>query len=461
MNTRDDRSNGNGGGGVPGHPAGDRWWRPWQAGMVRERSDVQVEKILDAVGRDRVDVHRGADGTVDYIRRLRLLTDVDAVDDVYRHLRRPAPPQSQRRSTRLQRLHRFDIDLEPDQTLDDVLDDLDQNVGTGTVTADYLLHVCTTWCGATEPHLTAATEPLDRNQDPAATGSGVRVSVVDTGLLPGVAQNTPWLTGVAGENEPGNIGHYRGHGTFIAGVVRAYAPSADVRVESVTTMGGTVFESDMVDGLIDALDFDPQVISFSGGTRTRANQPLKSFEMFYDEHLEARGGATAFVCAAGNDGDEGPFWPAAFDWAVGVGALDDDHDTVAGYSNRGGWVDVYALGTDIVNAYPNGAYTYQEPPDSRRPPATFTNGMASWSGTSFATPMVAGLIAARMSRTGQQARPTWDEVRAIAQADAGAGVSARLRDSRAATLCARTCGGAGGRPQPPTPQRCRLRRGRW
>lgn len=433
MNTRDDRSNGNGGKGDQGQQGRDHWWRPWKQEMVQQRSDVQVEKILDVVGRDRVDVHRGPDGTVDYIWRRRLLTDVDDVPAVYDHLKRTPPPQSQRKNTKLDRLHRFDVDLAPGQDLGELLDELDQAVRPGAVTPDYLLHVCTTWCGATEPQPTTATEPLQRNTDQAATGKNIRVSVVDTGRLPRVVRAHPWLEGVTGDDEPPNIGHYAGHGTFIAGVVRAYAPEADVKVESVTTMGGTVFESDMIDQLVDALAFDPHVISFSGGTRTRANRPLKSFEMFYDQYLQQRGDKTLFVCAAGNDGDEGRFWPAAFDWAVGVGALDDDHDTLAGYSNRGEWVDVYALGTDVVNAYPNGTYTYQEPPEDAKPPATFTNGMAMWSGTSFATPMVAGLIAARMSRTGGQARPTWDEVKAIAQADAGAGLSARLRDSRAAT----------------------------
>ncbi|MGO4597358.1 S8 family peptidase [Terrabacter sp. 2RAF25] len=404
---------------------------------MKERSDVQVDKILDAVGRDQVDVHRGPDGTVDYIWRRRFLTDVDDVPAVYDHLKRTPPPQSQRKNTKLERLHRFDMDLAPGQDLEEVLEGLDRAVRPGAVTPDYLLHVCTTWCGATEPRTTTATEPLDRNQDQGATGADVRVSVVDTGLLADVARSHSWLSSpplARSDDEPANIGHYAGHGTFIAGVVRAYAPAADIKVESVTTMGGTVFESDMVEQLIGALDFDPQVISFSGGTRTRANQPLKSFEMFHDQYLQPRGDSTVFVCAAGNDGDAGKFWPAAFDWAVGVGALDDDHDTLAGYSNRGDWVDVYALGTDVVNAYPNGTYTYQEPPDHRMPPATFTNGMAMWSGTSFATPMVAGLIAARMSRSpGRTARAVADEILAFAANDADAQGRPRLRNADAAT----------------------------
>lgn len=405
---------------------------------MKERSDAQVALILEAVQDHQVDVHRGPLDTVDYIRRHRLLTDVDDVPAVYDRLGRTPPPQNRRKNTKLDKLHRFDVDLPPGQSLDELLDDLDAAVRPGAVTPDYLLHVCTTWCGATEPYPTSATAPALRNDDGQATGSEVRVSVVDTGKLPAVIEAHEWLstpTPVGGDDEPAGIGHYAGHGTFIAGVVRAFAPAANVRVESVTTMGGTVFESDMVDQLVDALSFDPHVISFSGGSRTRGDRPLKSFEMFYEEHLKGRGDQTVMVCAAGNDGDEGRFWPAAFEWAVGVGALDDDRATLANYSNRGEWVDVYALGTDVLNAYPDDQpYTYLEPPDLGRPTATFPTGMASWSGTSFATPMVAGLIAARMSRNPRRnAAQSRDEVLDFAATDPDADGRPRLRNADAAS----------------------------
>ncbi len=94
----------------------------------------------------------------------------------------------------------------------------------------------------------------------------------------------------------------------------------------------------------------------SAGTTTRGNRPAIGFEVFYDNFLSQLKG-TVLVAAAGNDGTREPFWPAAFPWAVSVGAIDADGAPGHAFSNFGSWVDVYALGVDLVNAYPHGTFT--------------------------------------------------------------------------------------------------------
>lgn len=310
--------------------------------------------------------------------------------------------------------------LPPGRDVPEVLDELDRAVGVGVATPDHLMWVVPgSYCPATEPEEPGTKAPHPPVTWASGNGHGVLVSVVDTGWHPPAATDplTPWLAGVTGDVEvidPANIHPYAGHGTFIAGVVRCEAPGAEVRVEGFFPLAGAAFESDMVVQLCQALELGPDIISLSAGTTTRANRPTLSLEVFHQNFLSKVKG-TVLVAAAGNDATRAPFWPAAFPWAISVGAIDASGQR-APFSNFGSWVDVYALGVDLVNAYPHGDFTCVEPPhvgESRH-----FEGLCRWSGTSFSTPVVAGRIAARMSQTGLSARRAADQL--LAQARAGA-----------------------------------------
>jgi len=308
-----------------------------------------------------------------------------------------------------------------DDDTETALATIETRFGVGVATPDHVVHVspASSGCPATEPEPVEAAGPLPAvNDDPNSDGTGVLVSVVDTGFLPDLAQSHSWLANVTGDVEdynPDDIGLYAGHGSFVAGVVRAMAPKAEVHVEGFLTHGGTIFESEMVKQLDEGLDRVPDVICLAGGTRTRRNLNLLGFEVFWQNRLQYYKG-TVLVAAAGNDHDRGPFWPAAFPWAVSVGALDQD-DQRAPFTNFGSWVDVYAPGMNIVNAFPTGTYIYREPPHVGRV-EQFTNGLAEWSGTSFSTPIVAGLIAARMSQTAESGRQAADALLQLARQNA-------------------------------------------
>ena len=168
------------------------------------------------------------------------------------------------------------------------------------------------------------------------------------------------------------------------------------------SVAGSTLESDLVPRLGAALGHGVDIFHLTVAAPSRHNLPMIGIA----EWLRICAGTRASCTVpAGNNGTRRPFWPAAFPEVVSVGALAADWRSRASFSNYGGWVDVYAPGRDLINAYASGTYTCHVWPYADR---REFSGMAKWSGTSFSTPIVTGLIAARMSRTGRAGgrRPT-------------------------------------------------------
>ena len=317
----------------------------------------------------------------------------------------------------------------------------DLRLGRGVVTPEHLFYVCPSVspCPATEPEEVPPGIPPDPALPTpflsagAADGRGVKVVVLDVGWSDAPAAY--WLSGVTGDPEnafdgSGRIRPYAGHGTFIAGVMRAIARNVEIVVKSYFTTAGAIWEFDLAQALDEVLDLAPDIISLSAGTRTRHNLAPLGLDVFIKTRLDRINGL-ALVAAAGNESTRDYFWPAAFPETVGVGALADNGRERASFSNFGGWVDVYAPGTNLVNAFLTGDYECTEPPNTGQ--LRSFQGMARWSGTSFATPLVAGLIAGRMSVTGESAKQAADALLAFAltQPEPGTGPVLRAGDALA------------------------------
>lgn len=86
---------------------------------------------------------------------------------------------------------------------------------------------------------------------------------------------------------------------------------------------------------------------------------------------------------------------------------------------------MYARGSDLVNAYPRGPNQYQEPPLAPSE-TSFVVRMASWSGTSFSTPLVSGLIAAQMTWSGESALEAASALLQLGRENARLGIGAVL-----------------------------------
>ena len=291
----------------------------------------------------------------------------------------------------------------------------------------HVVHI-TKICPAGEPEVPSGypAQPWPAPRGVTAGGQGARLGISDTGLLQDLdTARCPWLAGVTGELDPlgpaqagglPRIPEYAGHGTFVAGVAKCMAPTATVYVNNHFSQSGGELEHVIIGKLEQLIEEQsPDVISLSAGTYTRNNWAPLAFSEFRRRHSDI-----TLVAAAGNDSTDREFWPAAFDWTVSVGALGADQQHRAWFSNHGDWVDVYALGEGMVNAYATGLYTYREPP--KRPARQTFDGMARWDGTSFSTPLVAGLIADEISRSGSSAAAATQAVLTTAREQAIKGV---------------------------------------
>jgi subtilisin family serine protease len=388
------------------HPGTGAWWENRELQRARLLSQIElIQRELPGVGVYPT-LDQGSDIEYLYREGVILVRDED-VQRVRQVVGGPPAPADQSSDD-------FVVDamisgvtaVSVDNTIA-ALDRIDNQLGVGVATPDHVFYVCpAVCCPADEPDNPGQVYPYPPvNADVDCDGSGVFAVVVDTGFIPTLVNaRHPWLTGVTGNVETYNasdITRYTGHGTFVAGVLRCMAPRTKVVVKGFLTHGGAVYEDEIIKKLNLALGLAPDIISMSAGTTTRYNLPSLGFEVLWERRLRFLKG-TVLVAAAGNDASRDPFWPAAFPWAVSVGALDMSGGR-AGYSNYGSWVDVYALGSDVINAFPNGDYHYQEPPRVGQQ-TIFNREMALWSGTSFATPLVSGLIAGRVSRTGESGR---------------------------------------------------------
>jgi hypothetical protein len=236
---------------------------------------------------------------------------------------------------------------------------------------------------------TPATSEYTLPQGPAADASA-RIAVVDTGvwkaspLPPDCYEATP-----ADYEEALDDDADVGHANFITGVIMSATSNAQVRIVKVLDADGVCTEAQLASALLTLPAVD--VVNLSLGGYSALDQPpvLLSHAL---ERLLA-GQDRVVVAAAGNEGraDE-PFWPAAFagagyDWSDQVIAVAaHDGNAVCPWSNTGSWISIAAPGSEITSTYVNHG--------------AFTDGLAQWSGTSFAAPRVAAAIAEGHAATG-------------------------------------------------------------
>lgn len=173
-----------------------------------------------------------------------------------------------------------------------------------------------------------------------------------------------------------------GHGTHVAGVAAAVTDNGigiagvgfNCRFLAVRVGTNNAYpESKIVSGINYAVSAGAHVINLSLGGY--------AFSSAIQSAINSAWSAGVVVCAAaGNDAVTTPFYPAAYTNCIAVAGTTGTN-TLASFSNRGSWVDIAAPAVGIQSTYLGGAYQ-------------------SLSGTSMASPMVAGAAALIYSALG-------------------------------------------------------------
>ncbi len=247
-------------------------------------------------------------------------------------------------------------------------------------------------------------------------GAGVRVAVLDTGIVathPAFAGRLlPGRDFVDADDDPAEEGSTAdagyGHGTHVAGLVALAAPGARIMPLRVLDPAGRGNSWVLAEALAWAVDPDGNPASDDGAhvinMSLGSTQPTRMLEIatalascefdddddddddfddpgFDDDRARcALGHGAAVLSAAGNAGsDQVEVFPAA-EQVEGTRAVTatTEANRLADFANAGGWIRLAAPGESIVSAVPG--------------------GWGTWSGTSMAAPLAAG-VAALVLRT--------------------------------------------------------------
>lgn len=257
-----------------------------------------------------------------------------------------------------------------------------------SVEQDYEIKLDPTATGDTQLNATWGLDRIDQTALPLSgsytnpnTGSGVKAYIVDTGVLTSHAEFSGRIaSGFTAVSDANGVNDCNGHGTHVAGTVAGatygVAKAATVVPVRVLDCAGSGYLSSVIAGL-DWIGSNhplgaPAVVNMSlgGGASSTLDSAV--------EALVAKG-ITVVVAAGNSAADACTSSPARTPGALTI-AASNSTDGFASFSNFGSCVDLIAPGVSITSAWIGSA-----------------TATAQISGTSMASPHVAGLVASAMT----------------------------------------------------------------
>jgi Subtilase family len=258
--------------------------------------------------------------------------------------------------------------------------------------------------------------PAVRIPAAAEGASAVVIGLLDSGFDP---DNARLAVSCRGDQErapqDGPLPLGAGHGTFVAGKLLQEAPDVTIEVRDVIEATGHVEDGKLADAIKKLADLQHVgVLLISVGSPTEDDAGALAVEDALN-YVRFNHPEMVVVAPAGNDASDRPIFPAAYKGVIGVGAVEKVNGgwQPACFTSRGWWVDACAPGVDVLGPFFHYKGTLTRPkklpkrivemcggsvdgvdPAAARHQVEDFNGVARWSGTSVAAPVVAGRIAA-------------------------------------------------------------------
>jgi thermitase len=208
------------------------------------------------------------------------------------------------------------------------------------------------------------------------TGSeSIKIAILDTGIEKTHSDLTGKITTEQNFTTSPSTNDENGHGTHVAGIAAAATNNAHGVAGSgynASLLNGKVLSDDgsgyyswIANGIIWAADQGAHVINLSLGGTSGSSALSDAVNYAWNK-------GSIVIAAAGNTSNTNPHYPAYYPNALAVAATTSS-DSKASFSTYGAsWVDVSAPGAAIYSTYKGDTY-------------------ANLSGTSMASPMVAGV----------------------------------------------------------------------
>ncbi|MCI8645819.1 MAG: S8 family serine peptidase [Firmicutes bacterium] len=185
-------------------------------------------------------------------------------------------------------------------------------------------------------------EMINAAQSQGAAGlNKVKVAVMDSGI-DGLS-DVPYKESINLVEDEQEITAYMedmtGHGTAVASIISKINPNAELYSVRVLDSDNTADLNQVLSGIYWCIEHDMDIINMSLGTNSESQILQKAIK-------DAEANGILVIAAAGNSGNAGVDYPAAYDEVVSVGAIDHKAEKTK-LSAVGDEIDVVAPGEDI------------------------------------------------------------------------------------------------------------------